>query len=105
MRDYPVKRTVKKNLKENGLKNIMEKYFEGVKEEGELISASYGAMKKIAAKFDGKNLWVETDTDASASDDLVLKTVKVYNAFLQEATGYTAKERKKLANKAAKEGT
>ena len=61
-------------------------------------------MKKIAAKFDGKKLWVETETDTSVTDDLVLDTVKVYNLFLKDATGYTAKERKKLANKAAKEG-
>ncbi len=104
MRDYPVKRTVKKNLKENGLKPVMENYFEGVKEEGEEMVAHYGAMKRIAAKYDGKKLWVETDTDASASDELALETIRVYNKFLEEATGYTAKERKKLANKAAKEG-
>ena len=104
MRDYPVKRTVKKNLADNGLKKIMETYFEGVKDEGDTVVAHYGAMKSIKAKYDGKKLWVETDTDASASDELALDTVRVYNRFLEEATGYTAKERKKLANKAAKEG-
>ena len=104
MRDYPVKRTVKKKLAGDGLKEIMERHFEGVKEEGDEITAHYGAMKSIKAKYDGKKLWVETDTDASASDELALDTVRVYNRFLEEATGYTAKERKKLANKAAKEG-
>ena len=104
MRDYPVKRTVKKNLKDDGLRKIMEAHFDGVHEEGDLLVASYGAMERIAAKYDGKNLWVETRTDASASDELALDTVRVYNRFLEEATGYTAKERKKLANKAAKEG-
>jgi hypothetical protein len=104
MRDYPVKRKNKKILKEGSLKELMEKYFENVSESGEYISASYGAMKSIKAKFDGNALWVETETDPSVSDDVALDTVKVYNKFLEEATGYTAKERKKLLNKLAKEG-
>ncbi len=104
MRDYPIKRKNKKALKEGNLRPIMEKYFENVKESGEYITASYGAMKMIKARFDGNALWVETETDPSAPDDMALDTVKVYNRFLEEATGYTAKERKKLLNKLAKEG-
>ena len=104
MRDYPVKRKNKKALKEGSLPEIMKKYFEGVREEGEYLTGSYGAMRSIKARFDGNVLWVETDTDPSAPEDMALDTVKVYNRFLEEATGYTAKERKKLLNKLAKEG-
>ena len=104
MRDYPIKRSYKKRLKEGALRELMEKHFENVKEDGEYITGSYGAMKLIKARFDGNVLWVETETDPSASDDIALDTVKVYNRFLEEATGYTAKERKKLLNKLAKEG-
>ena len=103
MRDYPVKRTVKKNLQDDGLVKIMKSHFKDVHQEGDEVIASYGAMKRISAKYDGKKLWVETETDPSAPDELVLDTVKVYNLFLKEVTGYTARERKKLANKAAKE--
>ncbi len=104
MRDYEVKRKSRKLLEGEGLKNIMAKYFQDVSEEGDAIAGSYGAMKKIKAKYDGKKLWVETETDPSASDEVALDTVRTYNRFLEEATGYTAKERKKLANKMAKEG-
>ncbi len=103
MRDYPIKRGFRKKLEGNGLKEIMSEYFEDVRGNGEEITAKYGAMRLIKAKYDGKKLWVETDTDASVPDDVALDTVRVYNRFLEKATGYTAKERKKLANKLAKE--
>ncbi len=104
MRDYEVKRKSKKLLEGEGLKKIMAKYFQNIGEDGDAITGSYGAMKKIAVRYDGKKLWVETETDPSASDNIALDTIRTYNRFLEEATGYTAKERKKLANKMAKEG-
>ena len=102
MRDYPVKRGFKKKLEGAGLKKVMEEYFEGVREYGEEVHASYGAMHSIKARYDGKRLWVETETDPKADDELALDTIRNYNKFLEKATGYTAKERKKLANKEAK---
>lgn len=102
MREYPVKRAFRKRLENDGLKELMKEHFLDVRESDGLIHASYGAMHSIKAKYDGKKLWVETETDPKADDELALKTIREYNRFLEKATGYSAKERKKLANKELK---
>jgi hypothetical protein len=42
--------------------------------------------------------------DPSVGDEVALSTIKAYNVFLERATGLTAKERAKKAQKKAKEG-
>jgi len=37
-------------------------------------------------------------------NDTAQKTIKAYNTFLEQVTGYNAKERGKRAQKAAKQG-
>ncbi len=54
--------------------------------------------------FEGKNLLVETVTQAGASPEDQARTIKAYNQFLELATGFTAKERAKKAQAAAKKG-
>lgn len=62
---------------------------------------SYGAMKEMKAWVQDKKLYVETVSDLSVKDEkLILDTNKRFRDFLEEATGYTAKERLKMAKKA-----
>jgi hypothetical protein len=42
---------------------------------------------------------VETESSKDVKDDVILDTNKRYRVFLEEATGYTAKERLKMAKK------
>jgi hypothetical protein len=43
---------------------------------------------------------VDSESEKSASDEQVLDTNKRYRTFLDEATGYSSKERLKMAKKA-----
>jgi len=43
---------------------------------------------------------VETESSKGAADDVIMDTNKRYRVFLEEATGFTAKERLKKAKKA-----
>ena len=42
---------------------------------------------------------METESNKDVKDDVILDTNKRYRVFLEAATGYTAKERLKMAKK------
>ena len=42
---------------------------------------------------------METESSKGAADEVIMDTNKRYRVFLEEATGYTAKERLKKAKK------
>jgi hypothetical protein len=84
------------------IRGIMEDIFE-IKpaDNGGKLSLSYGAIKELKAWVEDKKLFVETSSDLSVKDEkLILDTNKRFRDFLEEATGFTAKERLKAAKKA-----
>jgi hypothetical protein len=70
-----------------------------IKEENEKYILSYGAFKCLNVWIDNKKLCVDSESQKSASDEEVLETNKLYRTFLDEATGYSSKERLKMAKK------
>ena len=84
------------------IRGLLEEVFEvkPADNEGKMV-VSYGAMKELKTWVQDKKLHVETSSDPSIKDDkLILDTNKRFRDFLEEATGYTAKERLKMAKKA-----
>jgi len=63
------------------------------------LQFSYGAMKSICVRIEGKKLNVTTESDTSTSDQVILDTNKRFRNFLEKATGYTAKQRLQMAKK------
>lgn len=59
----------------------------------------YGAFERLTVWVNNKKLYVETESKQGASDEIIMETNKRYRAFLEQATGYTAKERLKKAKK------
>ncbi len=84
------------------IRGILEDVFEVKPAENEgKMTVSYGAMKELKTWVQDKKLHVETSSDLSVKDEkLILDTNKRFRDFLEEATGYTAKERLKMAKKA-----
>jgi hypothetical protein len=105
MQEYEVRRGHQDNIQPDKLKVHMQQIFGSVEErDGKLVS-SFGALKEISAWTSGKNvLSVDTQMDKTVPDDVAKSTIKAYNTFLEVATGYTAKERGKRAQKKAKDG-
>lgn len=65
------------------------------------LTVSYGAIRELKAWVQDKKLCVETASDLSVKDEaVILDTNRRFRDFLEEATGYTAKERLKMAKKA-----
>ncbi len=105
MNEYEVRRGHQENIAPEKLKEHMQEAFGNVEQKGERFVSSYGALKELRAWQSGKNmLSVDTQMDPSVPDDVAQKTIKVYNLFLEKATGYTSKERGKRAQKKAKKG-
>ena len=78
----------------------MEKNFPAeIKEDNGKITINYGAFKRLTVWVDKKKLCVETEYNKDVKDEVILDTNKRYRFFLEEATGYTAKERLAKAKK------
>lgn len=75
----------------------MKDIFGRVEKKGNQYSASYsGSLEVIGEITDKKEISVETNTSPGKDQETI---VRLFNQFLEEVTGYSAKERKKLMSK------
>jgi hypothetical protein len=101
--DYAIKRGFKPDLER--IRNVLaEEFPTEIRLEEDRIILSYGALKSICVWIEGKRLHVTTDSVIGAADDLILDTNRRYRDFLEKATGYTAKQRLKMAKKDVSSG-
>ncbi len=70
-----------------------------MKEENGKLTLSYGAFSRLAIWVDKMKMCVDSESGKGADDDVILDTNRRYRVFLEEATGYTAKERLARAKK------
>lgn len=104
MRAYELRRGHGKNLEGDKLRAIAAEAFGSATIEGDKVATSYGAIERLTAWTDGKQLYVEMTMKPGVPDETATDTISRNNRFLEAATGYSAKERSKRAQKAAKEG-
>jgi len=104
MQEYELKRGMQDNLRPENLKATMREIFGEVVEKDGKLTASFGALKQLTVWPGKKTLFVETQMDPSVANDVAAGTIRAYNSFLERATGLTAKERGKKAQKKAKDG-
>ncbi len=93
MRAYRCKKEVNGTLVNKAMQDI----FGNSKEKNGKFEASFPPLVRISVVLTGKKeISVETE---SRGEDNSAEAIKAYNKFLFEVTGYTAKERKKMAMK------
>jgi hypothetical protein len=98
MNEYDIKRGHTEKIEGDKLEIMMKDSFESVKKEGDKLVSSFGALEKIIVWLDGKKiLCVETKMNTDVDDRTATETIRSYNQFLERATGFTAKERRKRA--------
>ncbi len=101
--EYSFKRGFKPEL--DRIKTALEEEFPTeIREEGERLLLSYGALKSIEVSIAGKKLMVNTESSDEVGDDMILDTNKRFRNFLEKATGYTAKQRLQQAKKEVSKG-
>ncbi len=64
---------------------------------------SYGAIKAMTVTV-GDQLFIDTESRSDVSNEVMVDTNRRFREFLEKATGYTAKQRAKKAQDAAKRG-
>lgn len=101
MQTYPVRTSHRANLRPEALEQIAKNAFGVAEREGEEVRASFGALEQLAAKADGKGLGISVVMNPKVPEELQRETIRRYNLFLEEATGFNAKERAKRARKSA----
>lgn len=96
IQQYKLKRGYKPEIER--IKEVIEAKFpvQSTQTDGKLVF-SYGAIKHFEAWIADKKLCLETVPNKEASDEEVLDTNKRFRQFLDEATGYTSKQRVKSA--------
>lgn len=82
------------------IRSVLENNFPvGMKDDDGKLTIIYGAFKRLTVSIENKKLHVDSESNKDVLDDVILDTNKRYRDFLEEATGYTAKERLKMAKK------
>ncbi len=87
------------NLRPEALEEIARSAFGSAARDGSTVSARFGALESLTVSADGKELRLEVVMNPKVADEIARETIARYNRFLQEATGYSAKERAKRARK------
>ncbi len=99
MREYRFKRGYRPTSER--LEEMLNKHFGGFERDGDYyVVRDFGAIEELRLKLENKKLYAESKTKLT-DDETSIKTIKTYNKFLEELTGYTAKERQKLMKKEA----
>ena len=110
MQEYEVKRGL---AKKTDLQQLLTTAFGAAKKDGEWVTAAFGAMPVIKARYSPEGTLVvdtESKKDLAAAVakgdkqalELTLDTQRRWNDFLLQATGYDAKTRGKKAQEKAK---
>ena len=82
------------------IKSVLENNFPAqLKEDNGKLTLAFGAFKRLTVWIENKKLHVDSESNKEVKDDMILDTNKRYRDFLEEATGYSAKERLKMAKK------
>ena len=99
MQEYPIKRGLTKDLEARVVSELKNCF--GV--EPARTPAGYritsGALKRldVVPGAGGKTVTIDTESDLSASDSVIIDTNKRFRKFLDAVTGFSTKERVKRA--------
>ncbi len=99
MQEYPIKRGLTKDLETRAVAELKNCF--GA--EPEKIPNGYrvkaGALKRLDVKIGAgsKSVIIDTESDISAPDNVIIDTNKRFRKFLDVVTGFSTKERVKRA--------
>lgn len=103
MQTYPVRADHRRLLDLESLAAIARNHFESVTVLPTELTASFGALERLGVRPQGRELSVDVRMNPKVPEAVARETIARYNRFLEEATGYSAKERAKRMRKSASE--
>jgi hypothetical protein len=96
---YPVRTSHRGNLDPVALERLVRKHFETAEGGGAAVSVSFGAIARLVVRANGRELEVDVTMNPKVPEDVARETIARYNRFLEEATGYSSKERARRLRK------
>ncbi len=103
VQSYPVRPSHRRNLDPAALAAIAKNHFDTVSVDGAEMVAAHGAIEKLSVRPEGRELRLTVTMRPKVADEVARETIARYNAFLEETTGYTSKERARRLRKSAGE--
>jgi hypothetical protein len=87
------------NLTPDSLARILATHFENVGGTDVERTASWGAIVRLSARAEGRDLLVDVTMNPKVPEEVARETIARYNRFLEEVSGYSSKERAKRLKK------
>jgi hypothetical protein len=98
---YPVRPSHRRGLSPAHLEEVCRESFEEVQTADDRVLGKFGAIARLSAWADGKELAIELVMDPHVPEPVQQETIRRFNRFLESATGYSAKERARRLRKSA----
>jgi hypothetical protein len=105
MQEYQIKRGYTKTLTDSMAQGLRDQFGAEPRASSEgRYTITYGALLRLEVwpGAEGKTLIVDTEANKDADDETIIDTNRRFRNYLQQVTGYTAKERAKKAQQALK---
>ncbi len=101
MQEFEVKRGHSANLEKKIVQGFVDAFGVEPMESQGRYTIRYGALKRLDVWLgkNGKSLVIDSEADPEAGDDAIVDTNRRFRRYLEQVTGFTAKERVKRAKK------
>lgn len=99
MQEYPIKRGLTKDLEQRAVAELKNCFGTEPQKTNKGYRIAFGALKRLDVILGagGKTVTIDTESDTSASDVVIIDTNKRFRKFLDAVTGFSTKERVKRA--------
>lgn len=101
MQKYPVKASHRANLNVDVLESLGRTHFGTAERTSAGVVTQYGAISNLTARPEGRELAVELTMNPKVDEAVARETILRYNRFLEDVTGFNAKERARKLRKSA----
>ncbi len=99
MQEYPVKRGLTKDLEARAVAELKNCFGADPEKTAKGYRIRAGALKRLDVTIGpgGKTIIIDTESDISAPDDMIIDTNRRFRRYLDAVTGFSTKERVKRA--------
>lgn len=94
--------SVRAQLTLDRIATVCQEEFGVAERTQESVSSRFGAIDSLTVRPGKGEIQVELQMNSKVANEVAADTIRRYNRFLEALTGYTAKERAKKAQQAAK---
>nr|WP_319375101.1 DUF5611 family protein [uncultured Methanoregula sp.] len=99
MQEYPIKRGLTKDLETRAAAELKACFGVEPEKTTKGFRVRFGALKRLDVTIGAgsKSVIIDTESDLSANDEIIIDTNKRFRKYLDAVTGFSTKERVKRA--------